>query len=305
MKLNSAVLVTGGTGFLGSHLVEDLIKNGKHEIVVLKRTFSNVSRIKRYLPYLKLYNLDEVNLESVFLNHKIEAIFHCATNYGRNAEPTKLIEANLTLPLNLLQLAVKNGVRIFINTDTVLDTRVNYYALSKGHFSDWLKTFSNRLICINVALEHFYGPGDDKSKFVPYLIQQLLIDKPENLNLTPGEQLREFIYISDVIEALRNIFDKAQFFSNGFYRYEVGSGNKIKIREIAELIKDLTKNTTTALNFGGLPYRENEVMDSNVNLTPLLSLGWSPAVSLAEGLMKTIKSELDLTQISHQSDSSG
>lgn len=300
MKANSAILVTGGTGFLGSHLVEDLINNGRHEVVVLKRSFSNVSRIKKYLPFLKLYNIDEINLETVFLNHKIEAIFHCATNYGKNAEPTKLIEANLTLPLTLLQLAVKNGVRLFVNTDTVLDTRVNYYALSKGHFADWLKTFSNRLICINVALEHFYGPGDDKSKFVPYLIQQLLIDKSPVLNLTPGEQLREFIYISDVINALKVIFEKSQYFANGFYRYEVGSGNKIRIRDIAELVKELTENVETILNFGGLPYRENEVMDSKVDLRPLLDLGWAPVISLNDGLIKTIKSELDLSLANSQ-----
>lgn len=297
MKSNSVVLVTGGTGFLGSHLIEDLVKLGNQEIVILKRTFSNVSRIQHLLPHLKFYNIDEVDLESIFANHKIESIFHCATNYGRKAtEPTELIEANLILPLNLLQLAVKNGVRLFVNTDTVLDTRVNYYALSKGHFSDWLKTFSNRLICVNVALEHFYGPGDEKSKFVPYLIQQLLIDKPAVLKLTPGEQLREFIYISDVIEALRKISDKATFFSNGYYRFEVGSGNKVRIRDIADLIKDLTGNTTTSLNFGGLPYRENEVMDSNVDLKPLLSLGWFPLVSLEDGLNKTIQSEIGLIQ---------
>lgn len=284
---NKTFLITGGTGYLGSHLVRRLIIEGS-KVIVLKRSFSNTSRLNDLGKDIHYVDIDTSQLEDLFKNTSIDVIFHCATNYGKsNTKPTQLIEANLLLPLNLLQLAAQYHVKKFINTDTILDTRVNFYALSKGHFSEWLKTFSSQLICCNIALEHFYGPQDDITKFVSFIVREF-ISNAESINLTPGEQKRDFIHIADVVEAIVSITNATDKYNNGFYRFEVGTGVNVSIREIVELIQNICQNHNTKVNYGAMPYRNNETMESKVNLAPLLATGWSPSIDIKSGLINTV-----------------
>lgn len=230
-------------------------------------------------------------MRTVFEENRIDVIVHCATNYGRQAvPPTEIVEANLILPLALLQLAEQHGARVFINTDTILDKRVNHYSLSKHQFLEWLPMFAMRLVCANVALEHFYGPFDDPSKFVSYVVQRLLADEPQ-LDLTPGEQRRDFVYIDDVVGAFASILNVSLASAPGLYRYEVGTGSSINIADFVRLAKQLAGNERTHLNFGALPYREREVMESRADVRSLLALGWSPHVPLRDGLARTITLE--------------
>ena len=78
------ILITGATGFLGSHSVEKFID--QHHIVILKRSFSDVWRISSLIDKLIVYDLDNLDLRCMFKKEKIEAIIHLATNYGRNTE---------------------------------------------------------------------------------------------------------------------------------------------------------------------------------------------------------------------------
>src|SRR3990167_3471727 len=179
---------------------------------------------------------------------------------------------------------------IFINTDTILDKRVSVYSLAKKQFYDWLKLFSTEMPCINVSLEHFFGPLDDRSKFCTKMITDLLLGVP-NIDLTPGLQKRDFIYIDDVVDAFVKIIDYSLQISNGFYHFEVGAGKNLTIKSFIELLVGLTGNATTQLNFGALEYRANEIMEYHVNLKPIQSLGWYPCYSLIDGLKETIRVE--------------
>jgi CDP-paratose synthetase len=293
MRQSSAlrVLLTGGTGFLGSNLLRRFC-DSQANVVLLKRSTSSLGRIQDLLPSIKTYDLDRVELAQVFSENQFDLILHCATDYGRKqVEPTQLVEANLILPLSLLQWAEKCGVPTFVNTDTILDKRVSHYSLSKRQFFDWLKVYSGRLACINVALEHFYGPDDDETKFVSSMITSLIRGEPR-IELTPGLQKRDFIYIDDVVSAFSLILAHAATTGPGLYSYEIGSGERIEIRQLVTLIQRLSGNERTELGFGSLPYRENEVMESNVDLRALQGLGWQPLVSLKEGLTRTIEFHL-------------
>jgi CDP-paratose synthetase len=286
-RMSRSILVTGGTGFLGSRLVRALVARGD-QVTVLKRSFSNTHRLTEVSQDVRYFDLDRVNLEQVFADSGFDSVIHCATDYGRKDVPAHaVIEANLVLPLRLLDLAKSNGVRAFVNTDTILDKRVSHYSLSKRQFSDWLRSFSSHLVGINIALEHFYGPGDDHSKFVSNMAWSLVNDH-ERIHLTKGEQRRDFIYIDDVIRAMLVVLDHSLTLSSGYYRYEVGTGNAISIRDFMTLLKRLAANTRTELNWGAVPYRENETMDSVVDISALSSLGWSPQVSLEQGLANTL-----------------
>lgn len=288
MKNN--IFVTGSTGYLGSVLVRELVCLG-FNVYCLRRLNSNIYRLADISSFINWVNLESINFNDFFSNHQIDYVLHCATNYGRKeSDPISTIEANLTLPLRILHAASINNVKVFINTDTVLDKGVNHYSLSKSQFFDWLETYSDRITGINVALEHFYGPDDDPSKFVTYVINSLL-SKVKRLELTPGHQKRDFIYIDDVTQAFMKLIDNVKHFERGFYRFEVGSGKPIEICAFVELAKNISGNEVTFLDFGAIPYRKNEVMNSDVDTSGLKELGWTPSISLEEGLRRTIISE--------------
>lgn len=284
------ILMTGATGFLGSNLLKKLV-HANYNVIILKRSFSNTFRISDFVQKLKYYNVDETNPEDIFKESKIDIILHCATNYGRREiDPSTLIQANLTMPLQLLELGKKNRVSCFINTDTILDKRVSHYSLSKNQFREWLALYAREMICINVALEHFYGPHDDDSKFVPYIINSVL-NKAKKIDLTQGKQKRDFIYIDDVVSAFVMIIKNIGKFKNSFLNYEIGTGNSIEIQKLVKLVKKISENNNTILNFGALPYRENEIMNSKANITEICKLKWKPEFTLEEGLRRTISIE--------------
>lgn len=292
--------ITGATGFLGSHLARRLHQCG-HKIVVLKRTRSNVSRIADFLPGLVSYDIDVQPFDTVFEEQRITCILHCATDYGRkDVSRASIIDANLVLPLRLLEAAIQHGTPYFVNTDTVLDKRVSAYSLSKRQFREWLATLSTSIHGINIALEHFYGPGDDATKFVGEMIRRLLAGDAR-IALTPGEQQRDFVYIDDVVDAFTMILahhvnpllpaGPSEPSRDALRCYEIGSGQPVSIREFMTTLRRLAGQDHVALDFGAIPYRENEVMYSQAMISPLMALGWKPRISLEEGLRRTVASE--------------
>lgn len=286
------ILMTGATGYLGSNILDTIVKLGGYKIIILKRSFSNTFRINNITDNIIAYNIDEVDIEKIFQENKIDIILHCATDYGRKIiDPMQIIEANLVLPIKLLECGRKYNVKSFINTDTILDKRISHYSLSKKQFRDWLLSYKNSLVCINVELEHFYGPGDDRTKFVSY-VADLLMNKADKIDLTLGEQKRDFVYIDDIVEAFLKIIIRSEELSKGFYDFQICSGHEVSIKDLVLMMKDIIGNNKTLLNFGAVPYRENEVMVSSADASEIKKLGWSTKYTLENGLKKMIETEL-------------
>ena len=287
------ILLTGGTGFLGSNILRRLLGLG-HELFCIKRETSNLERVKDFKHKIKWFNVEMLDFDEIISSYKIEGIIHCATDYGRKQfNPIHTIETNLILPLKLLHAAANNNVLVFINTDTVLDKRVDIYSLSKRQFSEWLETYSNDILTINVALEHFYGPFDNDSKFVSYVIRKMLGNE-DSIDFTLGLQKRNFIYIEDVVDAFIVLLNNINKLDNSFHNFEAGTESTVTIKDFVCLVKKLCNNNTTDLNFGAINYRENEVMNTNTNIDKLKSLGWFPRFSLEDGLKNTIDLEKKL-----------
>ncbi len=285
-----SILLTGATGFLGSMLLRRLLHEG-YELTILKRSFSNTHRINDLMSSIKSFDLDKFELREISQQIKAYYIIHCATDYGRkNIDVSDIIQANLVLPVSLLSLRDNFQCKCFINTDTIIDKRVSSYSKSKKQFREWLEYFSNQIIAINVALEHFYGPGDDKSKFISFVIDNLL-HQADHLDFTAGEQRRDFIYIDDIVDAFLPIIKNASTAEKGFYNYEIGTNYLISIKDIVKMTQNATGNTITKLNFGVLPYRENELMLSSVNTEKIRALGWRPKYTVKEGIMHTVNIE--------------
>lgn len=283
MKMKKSILLTGATGFLGSHLVKKLLKE-RQDVVILKRSFSDISRIAQDLDRLKVYDVDRISeLEQIFQDQHIDVIIHTATCYGRNNESIQqIVDTNLGFSLRLLETAVSFHASVFLNTDTFFNTGtihskyLNGYALSKKQFSEWGKQFASmgKIQFIDAALEHMYGEGDSKLKFVTFLVESLL---------TAGEQKRDFIYVGDVVEAYWHIFTHLDS-TKPYQRYEVGTGKATSIKEFAIKAKELL-HSRTKLNFGAVPYKEGEIMDSRADISDLQTLGWKPDVDIEKGIL--------------------
>jgi len=285
---SKSYFVTGATGYLGSQLVKQLCANGS-KVYCLIRSTSNLSRISTILSQINLVCSEGLNYDDYFVGKSVNCVIHCATDYGRKASsPLSVIESNLILPLKLLHAASSAGVKEFVNTDTVLDKRVNAYSLSKNQFTQWLKTYSSQISGINVALHHFYGPGDDSTKFATQIIDALL-RKDERIDLTPGEQKRDFIFIDDVVQAIMKIINNSERLGIGYHDYQLGTGRSISIKQFVELVKRIAGNSKTLLNFGVLPYRADEIMDIDNSLIKMPGIDWRPLYSLEEGLARTIQ----------------
>ena len=293
--LDKTVLLTGATGFLGSHLLERLLSEG-FKVIILKRSFSNTWRIDHLNNKIKSYNIDHVEIESVFKDQKIDIIIHTAANYGRNDENlSSIIATNITFGIKILELSILYDVDMVINTDTIMPRNTSFYTLSKKQFSEFCRIMSNRvgLKFFNLKLEHLYGPKDDGNKFVTMITRQLLKDF-DCIDLTKGEQKRDFIYVNDVIDLFILLVEKKDLYSNNYHEFDVGTGRPIEIRHFVEKIYKLVsdrKEIHTKLNFGNIPYREYEPMVIIENLEPVEALGWYSKISLEEGLMSLINYE--------------
>lgn len=286
------LLITGPTGFLGYNLCKNLVDSPQEIFAISRNTPPKERRVDS--ENIRYFLLKDINIQEFIESNSINGVIHCATNYGRDNNTLDTLEANLTFPISILLSSIKANVDFFINTDTILDKRVNSYSLSKKQFLDWLYYFKDQITCLNLSLEHFYGPGDSDGKFTTYIIREL-INNAKSIDLTPGMQKRDFIYIDDVVSAFQCVIQNVhKFHRNDIYDIQIGSGTNTSIFDFVNLAKNITANSNTNLNFGAIDYRKDEVMESNVDLKMITSMGWKPEVSLENGLEITIKNELAL-----------
>ncbi|MDR2425605.1 MAG: NAD(P)-dependent oxidoreductase [Endomicrobium sp.] len=285
------VLLTGATGFLGSSLLNALVKSN-YDIIILKRSFSDICRIKALSDYIISYDIDKTELERIFNNHKnIDAVIHTATCYGRkNESAAQILYSNSHFPLELLELSAKYKVKSFINSATTLPHtkkgQMHHYTLSKRQFAQWGAYFCDRINFINMKIAYMYGPYDDKNKFIPSLIESCIKNCAE-FNLTAGGQKRDFVYIDDAVSAYLAVLNTE---TKNCCEYEIGSGTSISIKEAALKIKEITKSNIK-LNFGAVPYREEENTQMLLDVNKSSSLNWKAKYNFEDGIKKLISEE--------------
>lgn len=295
---NKVVIVTGASGFIGSHLVKRLIKDN-YSIIAITRSINQSKLIHED----RLTWCEWAELEGIFCQYNdIVAVIHLATAYGRNDENIiDVFDANVVKPLKLLELAVKYGVAKFISTDSFFSKeKFNYqylrsYILSKITFAKWGRFFSDELKkikFINMRLEHVFGPGDAEGKFIPFIMDEIRNNRLP-INCTEGNQKRDFIFVDDVVSAyvvvLNSLYD-----STCYVEHEVGMGESIELKDFIEKIKLEMGSVNVKINYGTLPMREYEIMDSKADNTSLIALGWQPEMNIDKAIQSTVNNLLGI-----------
>jgi CDP-paratose synthetase len=289
------ILLTGATGFLGSSLLAALIAHG-HEVVAVKRAISNTAKIQDLLgrSNLHFFDIDTQDPAKIFERYAIDTIIHTATEYGRGATPLySILDANLILPLRLAELGIQGGVKCFINSDSFFNKGSNSYSnllnysLSKKSLLIWLEKLAGDLKIINVVLEHIYGPGDSPSKFVEGVIRQIAVDRVPRIPLTHGHQRRDFVYLDDVVAAYLKLVEYGRQQDFAFETFGLGTGQSTQVRDFVNEVKRISASDTE-LCFGEIPYRSDEIMLSTADISSLARLGWSPTVSVKDGIRRIL-----------------
>ena len=288
--MKKTILITGINGFLGSHLAKHLKSN--FEVIGLEYSLENLHRIAS--ENFKVYSTNDTILETIFKENEFYAVIHVATVYKRQYEPIlNLLNTNINLPVQLLELSGKYEVNLFLNTDSFFNNSsysysyLSDYTLSKKHALEWIKLLSSSSKCkvANMKVFHMFGEHDAPSKFIPFLIDKIKNNEPI-LDLTPGTQTRDFIYIKDVVTSFECILNSFSVLKE-YQEFEVGTGVSYTVKELALLIKEIT-NSKTQLNFGGIPFRKGEIMESECNIFSLKELGWEPSFNLQSALKSCI-----------------
>lgn len=284
------LLITGINGYLGSNLAKRYFN--KYNIIGLEYDCTDLFRLKEF--HFEVFPTKDGIPNDLFKSHKIDAIIHTATFYGRDKESDgEIYYSNTYLPQLLLEKSIQNGCKLFINTDTVLDRFTNSYSLTKKQFVDWLIYYSkNKSIkIINLKLEHFFGPGTSNTNFITKMIQKMLRNDLI-IALTKCEQNRDFIYINDLLRVYDLMLNKYNDFDS-YEDFYVGSGKNSNLKEVLEFIKAET-SSTSKLDYGAVSYRDNELMVSNNDVTRLNNLGWFVETTIYDGLRRVINYEKNL-----------
>lgn len=292
------ILLTGANGFLGSHILKLLVKEGYSPVILIRAT-SDLWRIDDVLDKCDVFVINEAeqNLKNVFEVYDIYGVIHTATEYGRDQPLSLLLRTNVIFPIELIELGIRSNIKVFINTDTFFakpqfkQTYLNNYTESKRILEKYLVQLSKDILVCNLRLEHVFGENDSSQKFVTAIINDLINNEKEIL-LTEGIQKRDFIYIEDAANAFMHVLKFADD-KKGFKEFQVGTGQSISVREFVEEVARITRSQAK-LVLGALPTREGDIKDSFANIESLMVLGWKPKFDLKQAIANLLLQDKNL-----------
>lgn len=323
MKLfHPAILVTGGAGFIGSHLVEYLLERGE-SVRVLDNFSSGREKNLQYLPkqlHLEVIKGDISDFHTVLAAMQgIKYVFHQAGLVSvplSIQQPQTSFRHNTIGTFNIFEAARLSGVLRIIfassaavygeNNDLPLKEEtaclpLSPYALEK-HYAEQLANLYYRIYGLSsVGLRYFnvYGPRQSPqssySGVISILVNRLLNRKRPSI-YGDGEQTRDFIYVKDVVSA--NIHS-LEVCGEGAYVFNVGSGKSISIKQLFKLLQRILK---TNIRPRYLPPREGDIHHSCADITQISQLlGWQPQWEIEAALREYTNTFRYITTITEPS----
>lgn len=309
MSRTQSAIVTGASGFIGSVLVDRLVKSGI-QVTCLVRSK------KRFPPgvdtsalrVIETSSFDSSELKPKLAGTAFDTVFHLAS-YGvrqEDREPQQLIDGNVRLVLNVLESVRTHPIRTFINVGscseygfpvsngTLMDethplTPKSPYGAAKAAATLFGNAMAARwnIPFVTLRLFNVFGTHEGPQRLIPYLILRLQQNEP--VDLTPGEQVRDLLFEDDVVNALIRASESDGLRPNQVYN--VCSARPVRIREVGEAVADALNKPRQLLHWGERNYRQDEplwLVGDNRRFVE--ATDWRPEVSLQEGLRRMISS---------------
>jgi UDP-glucose 4-epimerase len=306
------IIVTGGAGFIASHIVDALVARGYRVVVI-----DNLSRGKKenLNPKAKFYKVDirDKKIESIFKKEKPEIVFHYAAQIDTRTsvrDPVFDAEVNILGTLNILQNAANVKVKkvIFAATggalsseDTVLPTPEEKFALpvspygaakisAEMYLHYFWKNYGMPYTALRLA--NVYGPRQSPhgEAGVIAIFADKMLHGEQPIIFGDGRQTRDYVYVGDVVRA-----NMLALKSNKVGSFNVGTSKETSVLYLFKKLKELTGADVAVKH--GAPFGQKksalaagEQMRSALNYSKIKrELGWKPSVALDEGLKKTVE----------------
>ncbi|MEZ4720748.1 MAG: NAD-dependent epimerase/dehydratase family protein [Flavobacteriales bacterium] len=254
------IIVTGGAGFIGSHLVSSLVKSD-NEVIVVDTLLRGNKLPKEVLAKIEFHKLDVCDSSRMIeLAKGVDIIFHFAAILGVDIvadNPIETMETEVNGMQSVARAAIENGVSKIVYASTsgvyghlaleksvdeqiLVDPRTSY-AMAKRYNEIYLASLFEEKGINSIALRFFnvYGLRQDNRMVVPRFIEQARSNKPITVYGT-GEQTRDFTYVDDAIHATLLLAQNI----NGFEIFNVANEKEATIGHLAELIKTMTQSAS-------------------------------------------------------------
>ena len=298
--MSDKVIVTGGAGFIGSHLVDRLISLDYDVMVIDNLSTGSEKNLNKSADFLKKDIRDD-DLEAIVEKYSPSYIFHLAAQIDVRkslSDPMWDEEINIRGTLNLLEAAARTKIKKIIFSSTggaiygearfanemLLPKPLSPYGVAKLTCEHYLRVYSKwkgvPFTCLRYG--NVYGPRQDpygEAGVVAIFCNQL-IEKKQPVMYGYGSMIRDYIFVSDIVEANILSIDRG----NGGV-YNIGTGTPTTIKELFSILKEISgKNIEPTLE----PAREGEISEIYLNCERARKdLKWKPEIPLKQGLKKT------------------
>lgn len=294
------ILITGGAGFIGSHLVDRL--RNENEVIVYDN-FSNavIGERRENVAYFEGDILDQDAL--VEKTKGIDLIFHfaAAPSVKESSEnPLRTFEQNVWGTMNVLEAGRKNNVPrlIFASTSTVYGEAeiptlesaslepISNYGASKAACEMYFKSYSSMYGIKSIVLRYANIFGDRGNRGVMHDFFHKLKENPGKLEiLGNGEQNKSYLYIDDCIDATLTALKTREQFD----AFNIGSEEQITVNQIAEVISEEMDLNPDFEYTGGRRGWKGDVPEMLLDISKIKSFGWNPQFSTEEGIRRYIR----------------
>jgi UDP-glucose 4-epimerase len=298
------VLVTGGAGFIGSHVVDRLIMEGHDAVIVDNLVTGKRRNINRAARFYKM-DIQSWRLERVFRNERPNVVMHLAAQMDvRKSVENPMFDAQVNVlgTLNVLQQAVKHGARkvIFSSSGGAIYGEQEIYPAPETHVTKPLSPYGLSKLCgeqylsyyqrisglqaVSLRYANVYGPRQDpegEAGVVAIFIQKMLNNEQAVINGN-GRQTRDFVFVDDVVEA-----NLAMIGQDTQGTFNVGTGVETSINDLFRILVQHTGSYCKEMHG---PAKKGEQARSVIDSTKLRhEVSWEPKADLSEGLKKTVE----------------